>query len=640
MTPQKQEEKKAMPGKYVSKKKRKHMKKWIIAAAAAVVLLAAVFLPKILKGEQLPLLTLSDTTVLAVGNLEDSISATGTVESADSTMVYSTMAYPVMAVHVEVGDRVQAGELLAELDGAAIERQITSQQIAMEMAANSGAVQVESAQDNYENFKTGLEQGLNTTLLSAETQVQNAYDAYEKAKTMYDRYVLSLEQGENTTMLSAEAALRNACTAVNNAQDAWRTANEAYDAAWDARTEVQNRKAQAEAQSSSATMQLEDLQIQIDQIKSQLDALETGVDDAELREKLELLQSQKGELQLKKLQAEAELLMMQQSVSEVESAFSMAESQMSAAAKALTSAEDTYELQKASYRATSTTVDNTLEDYAANVETAWKTYQTALTNQAAAQKATQDQLETYSNSVAGAQAGTDNAASQESLRQLQQTLEDTKITAPCTGTVTAVYAQVGSTGSGLLFIIEDVDNLVIATSVKGYDMGTVKEGMKVRIRSDATGSDVLEGVVRSIAPTAEKNMQGVTTTTDPRFAAEVQVLTTGSALRIGMEAKLDYVVTEVSDVLTAPYDAVYANEEGQSCVIVAEPGEEDTFLLREVPVTAGAANNLDIVISGSGLSAGTRVVHDPQTYLQYVGQTVQGTEAVTNELLAMMGRGG
>ena len=135
-------------------------------------------------------------------------------------------------------------------------------------------------------------------------------------------------------------------------------------------------------------------------------------------------------------------------------------------------------------------------------------------------------------------------------------------------------------------------------------------------------------------------MQGVTTTTDPRFAAEVQVLTTGSALRIGMEAKLDYVVTEVSDVLTAPYDAVYANEEGQSCVIVAEPGEEDTFLLREVPVTAGAANNLDIVISGSGLSAGTRVVHDPQTYLQYVGQTVRGTEAVTNELLAMMGRGG
>ena len=44
--------------------------------------------------------------------------------------------------------------------------------------------------------------------------------------------------------------------------------------------------------------------------------------------------------------------------------------------------------------------------------------------------------------------------------QLQESLEDTRITAPCSGTVTAVYAEVGSTGSGLLFIIEDVDDLV------------------------------------------------------------------------------------------------------------------------------------------------------------------------------------
>ena len=51
-----------------------------------------------------------------------------------------------------------------------------------------------------------------------------------------------------------------------------------------------------------------------------------------------------------------------------------------------------------------------------------------------------------------------------------------------------VVAKVGSTGSGLLFVIEDVDNLVVDTAIKGYDVGTVQTGMKVLIRSDATGN--------------------------------------------------------------------------------------------------------------------------------------------------------
>ena len=642
MMSQKQDEKKSIPGKFVSQKKRKQRKKWIIAAVIVAALLAAWGISALLRGEQLPLLTLSDTTVLSVGDLKDSISATGTVESADSTMVYSTMAYPVMAVHVEVGDRVEAGDLLAELDGAAIQKQITSQQIAMETAANTGAVQLETAQDNYENFKTGLDQGLNTTLLSAETQVQNAYDAYEKAKTMYDRYVESLDHGENTTLLGAEAALRNACTAVNNAYDACDKAEDACETAREALAEAEQQEAEAQERYDPYEMELNALQTRMDELERQLDALAPDADDTALRGELQELRDEMTQLEndADKRNAEAELLLAQYRRSEAENAVTMADSQRTAAIKALASAEDAYELQKATYRATETTVGNTLEDYAANVETAWKTYQTALTNQAAAKKATEDQLETYSNSVAGAQAGTSNATSQESLRQLQQSLEDTKIKAPCGGTVTAVYAEVGSTGSGLLFIIEDVENLVVSTSVKGYDMGTVKEGMKVDIRSDATGNDTLEGVITSIAPTAEKSMQGTTASADPRFAAEVQVLTSGSALRIGMEAKLDYIVTEVFGVLTAPYDAVYENEAGQTCVIVADPGEKDTYLLREVPVTVGAANNLDIVISGTGLETGIRVVHEPASYTQYVGQTVQGTEAVTNEILAMMGRGG
>ena len=59
-------------------------------------------------------------------------------------------------------------------------------------------------------------------------------------------------------------------------------------------------------------------------------------------------------------------------------------------------------------------------------------------------------------------------------------------------------------------MIEDTDHLVISTSVKGYDLGDVKTGMTVEIKSDATGDSVIPGTLTTIAPTAKKNQLGDT----------------------------------------------------------------------------------------------------------------------------------
>ena len=187
-----------------------------------------------------------------------------------------------------------------------------------------------------------------------------------------------------------------------------------------------------------------------------------------------------------------------------------------------------------------------------------------------------------------------------------------------------MYAEVGSPGSGLLFVIEDVENLVIDTSVKGYDVGTVNAGMKVVIQSDNTGDAEIEGIISRIAPTANKNSLGVTdTTAEPMFAAEVRVLTEDSGLRIGMDAQLDYIVQEVEHVLTVPYEAVYRNEEDKTCVLAAMEQEDGRYLLQEFEVKTGADDDLDIVISGAGIVEGMRIVHEPETYLHLLGQTVE-----------------
>ena len=549
-------------GRKPAKKRKKRKAKFAVFAVVLAAL--ALGLPRFLeKSAESDVLGLSDTTVLSYSDLRSSVSATGTVESAKSMTVYSTMSYTVMGVHVEVGDYVEEGQLLAELDGEMIRDQISSQQANLNTASKNSQAQLQAAQDNYNNFLAGLENGLNSTLLSAQNQVDTAYDNYVKAETAYYRHLESLEGNANTAILNAETTLENAEIALEQAEDACELAEEAYE---DAEEVYEAAKAAYEAW------------------------------------------------------GESELPALQQAEYAKDSAYN----QLSNAERALERAENAYDLAYAGYEAALTNADNALADYATAMDIAWDAYQKALTAQESAQKSVQDQLQSYANTVASAKAGTSHAGSYEAIRQLRADLADTKITAPCAGTVTAVYAEVGSPGSGLLFVIEDVENLVIDTSVKGYDVGTVNAGMKVVIQSDNTGDAEIEGIISRIAPTANKNSLGVTdTTAEPMFAAEVRVLTEDSGLRIGMDAQLDYIVQEVEHVLTVPYEAVYRNEEDKTCVLAAMEQEDGRYLLQEFEVKTGADDDLDIVISGAGIVEGMRIVHEPETYLHLLGQSVE-----------------
>lgn len=543
-------------GKRPAKKKKGRKLKLFVGVLAGAAL--ALTLPHLLeKDAKSDVLGLSDTTVLSYTDLRSSVSATGTVESAKSMTVYSTMSYTVMGVHVEVGDYVEEGQLLAELDGEMIRDQISSQQANLNTASRNSQAQLKAAQDNYNNFLAGLESGLNSTLLSAQNQVDTAYDNYIKAETAYERYREGLAVNENTVILNAEASLESAEIALEQAEDALELAEENYEEA------------------------------------------EAAYEEAETWGNSELLE-------------------------QAEYAMDSAYNQLRSAEKALERAQTNYDLSYASYQAAMTNADNALEDYATAMDIAWETYQKALKSQESAQKSVQDQLQGYANTLASAKAGTSHGGSYEAIRQLRADLADTKITAPCAGTITAVYADVGSPGSGLLFVIEDVENLVIDTTVKGYDLGTVNAGMKVVIQSDNTGDQEIDGVISRIAPTANKNSLGVTDTTmEPVFAAEVQVLSENSGLRIGMDAQLDYIVEEVEHVLTVPYEAVYRNEEGETCVLAAMEQEDGRYLLQEFVVETGADDDLDIVITGAGIKEGMRIVHEPETYLHLLDQTVE-----------------
>ena len=247
------------------------------------------------------------------------------------------------------------------------------------------------------------------------------------------------------------------------------------------------------------------------------------------------------------------------------------------------------------------------------VDSAYNGYVTALKSLDAAIASVETQLQSSENQLDSAKLSAQSARETRelTLEQMDESMEDLVITAPAAGTVTAVYATVGGPSTGLLFVIEDVEDLVVKTTIRSYDVGQVQEGMDVTIKSDATGDASFAGTVSFIAPASQKTAAGETNTANEVFDAEVKVLSQDTGLRIGMSVRLNYVLEAETGVLAVPYDAVYTNASGQSCVMAARDQGNGKYLLEEIPVTTGVESDVEVAISGPGIQAGLQVLNDP-----------------------------
>ena len=668
----------------------RHRGRKLAAVVVVLAVLAAAFLPRLGAGGGENTVSPLDVMTLSSTDLRRTVSATGTVESAQSVLVYSTQSYAVQEVLVEVGDYVEAGQLMAKLDDGVILDQIESQEAALSASNSASSAAIAAAEHNYEQYKAALDAGLNSSILNAESSVSNAYDnyvsayntyeryradlaagnnsavlsaenalesaenAYLSAQKTYDRYAESLDEGENSTILAQESALEGAERSLSAAEDAYDSAQDAYD---DARAQAE----EAQTSYGKAQAEVEQAKQKLDEAKEKVSILTEQVNTGEAtKDQLDAAVVEQNTAQQTFDQAKNEETQASLTLALRQAARDSAQSQASAAERTLEEAEAVYDTAQTQYRAALNSADDALEDYADAVDTAYEAYldaQVTLENtQADAQEtladyadrlntayaayesaqaglestenAAQNQLQSYQDSLNSAYANASTSTGEVSLRQLRADLEGTEITAPAAGTVTAVYAEVGSSGGGLLFVIEDVDNLVVATSVKDYDVASVSTGMAVAIQSDSTGDQVYDGEVTSIAPTAAKNAAGETDTSgDISFATDVAVTSQDTGLRIGMSVELDFVLDEALNALSVPYDAVYENDQGQTCLLVLEEGEDGELLLTELPVTTGLETDLDIAVEGDGLTEGVQVVTDPDRYLPLAGQEVAlGTE--------------
>ena len=385
-------------------------------------------------------------TEITEGRPPANIIVTGVVESAERRVVYTTLGFTVEHIHVEVGDYVTAGQLLATLDSADLDLTIAAQKAALNTARQSSQNAVADSERMLNEATANLANNTNVQIINAQSALNAATANFETLQRQYNDAVRDFNEGNDLQVLNAESILRAA------------------------RLELGTREREHETLTRLAAI---------------------GASSQE-----ELRQSE----------------------------------------DALTHTRNQYHNARTNYDNAVLLQQRSLDQLRLSLQSAETAQRNAREMLNASRTSANQEIEMLRSNHAAAQAAADLEHMEIGIRQLQRQLEDSKITAPINGTVTAVIAREGAIGTGQLFVIEDTDNLRIITRFREYDLSRVETGIEVSITSDATGTDIYSGVITRINPAAAAHSNIV------EFETEIKVVSENTGLRIGMNTRLNVVL--------------------------------------------------------------------------------------------------
>lgn len=554
--------------------KRKKKVLIIIGVLAAVAVGVMVFRPRDTGTAAFPV----ELSPLQKTTLRSTISTNGNVESTDSVNVYTNLTYPVKEILVEVGDHVNEGDVLCVLDSEDLQQQIKQQQISISTASANNQQQIETNQKRYDDAMETLNAGLNTDLNTAQQNVDDAKRRMDNAQKDLDDAKAKLDSNLNTELISAQSAYDTASTELGRAEKALK----------DRRNELGSYYTDLERDYREA-------------LKKYERAVKNDDDDVE--------------------ELKADVLELKQSLAEAEDeadALYMSGTQtlsIEQLRRNVTDAQQAYDTAKQSLDAAKKAVNDQLGTYETELTAAKDAYNNALKAQKATQAAVTHGLEDDLQAIETSKLSADDRAQREELKNMQDRLSKCTVTAPASGTITAVYATEGAAPNGVLFQIENTDALQVDVKIKEYDVNSLKPNMAAIIKADATGDEEYDGYLEKISPSAVRTPEtaeaaNTANIKDVEFDATVVVSSKETNLRIGMTARADIITEQKDNVFAVPYDAISTAADGSSVVYTVKAQEDGSMVAEAVPVTLGLETDYEVEISGTGLVEGMQIISD------------------------------
>ncbi|MGN0654593.1 MAG: efflux RND transporter periplasmic adaptor subunit [Oscillospiraceae bacterium] len=530
----------------------------VIATAVVVIAGIAVAVFALSQQEKAPFV---NNTVLSKGDVSNSISATGKVESNNTSYVHSSATYEIEEVNVKVGDKVNVGDILCVIDDSSIKTQIAIAESNLKSTSMSTYSNLQVAERRYKELLAVAEGRDNATstqvsVTNAKNNLDNAQKAYDEAKKDYDDFTNNTNYvNAKMNYESADEALR---MAVKDYNDALKSVGE---------VSVFDKYGNFIESASYSKTEITRKESNLNYWKKRLEA---DPDNEEIKKSYD-----KAYDDLLKAFPDVNIRAARTNLQAASNNLENARRALNSAEKAIKdiyeNAETALETAKLAYDAAKNDISSSLEDAKAAYELALK------------------------------QA--ENEPSILQLNELKKTLGECTVKAEKAGTVTAVYAKTGNIASGTLFIIEDTDDIKITASVKQYDVVSIKEGQKVTIRSDALEGEEYNGVISLVAPAATKDSP------DGSFLIEADVTDKNTRLLIGLKSKLNIIIEEATDVFTVRYDGIGSDDKGDF-VYVAEKNETGGYTAKKVYVELGLEGLVEAEVKSSELKEGDIIILD------------------------------
>lgn len=621
----------------------KHSKKLI---AAAVVLVSALLIGNGFlnnndnNGEEI---SRSEITVLRKTEFLNSINESGNAVSETSREIYAQTMQPVTEVNVEVGDKVNIGDVIARLDDTRIRQQLEQKTAMINTTEESSGAQIKNARDRLDQARRNLANGTNPQIVAAQAQVESARVALENAQNSQN----DIPENTNQEVTQPE----------NNTQ-----INESITKLKEEITEqinIKNEKINKVSENVDELVKFKDEKLnENDEVKSFFNLFINEVsnfksnllidNEVNLENKnkhseiLEKIISFKNELATKtfenKLEMDNLILKLENSIIDSRNIFEVLISKYDLLNNLTPNVDIDLNINGGGLPSDLGNLPTGgIQGLGGSVEELQSQYNLALKNLEIARISARDEITALENNLNIAASSGDNTINYIDIKYLNEELEKTVITSPVEGTITDVNMTLGQNPQDFVARVETIDELVIESQVKEYDINTVKVGMNVEITSDATNDDeIVNGKVVSINPTPNTPSgfnQQPTNTGEVTYDVLISLEEDNHNIRPGMNVRVRYIVDRKNDVYVVPSNAVYQKGESYFMLVMDNDNNQE---LREIKVEINGENSFESVISSDEIKDNMIVINSPDEYspgavLNVVDSEELNTESEENE---------
>lgn len=212
------------------------------------------------------------------------------------------------------------------------------------------------------------------------------------------------------------------------------------------------------------------------------------------------------------------------------------------------------------------------------------------------------------------------------LERKKQQLLNCTVVAPIDGIISSINAVVGRAAIGNLFEIQNLNNLIVISSVKEGDIDKIKLNQRVEIKTDSTGDEIINGKVARIEEIANKQDSNALTVEngsnnkEAKFQIRIKIDNENYKLKIGMKARINIILDEENNVYTVLDKSLIKDKDNNYFLYIAEK-QGTGYVVESISVTKGKESDSEVEVIGNNIKDGIIVLNSPLNYV--VGQTIK-----------------